>query len=164
MHSRCPEWVEAVRKRNLIWSYFFALSTTTSLKILGTFVPRRVFTQPGSKRDSPVGCVARPDLLRQRTPQGSDAASITARRGSHTGLAGGRSVGVPAAAATRCGCAAATRSDVVYDVVHVYRSGFFRLSDHLDRFTHSMAARRLRPPEDRLAIEAILHRRSLWPE
>jgi branched-chain amino acid aminotransferase len=51
-----------------------------------------------------------------------------------------------------------TRSDVVYDVVHVYRGGFFRLSDHLDRFTHSMAARRLRPPEDRLAIEAILHR------
>ena len=51
-----------------------------------------------------------------------------------------------------------TRSDAVYDVVHVFRGGFFRLDDHLDRFLHSMAARRLRPPEDRDAIAAILHR------
>ena len=51
-----------------------------------------------------------------------------------------------------------TRSDAVYDVVHVFRGGFFRLDDHLDRFMHSMQARRLRPPEDRAAIEAVLHR------
>ncbi len=51
-----------------------------------------------------------------------------------------------------------TRSDAVYDVVHVFRGGFFRLDDHLDRFVHSMAARRLKPPEDRDAIAAVLHR------
>ena len=51
-----------------------------------------------------------------------------------------------------------TRSDVVYDVVHVFKGGFFRLADHLDRFERSMAQRRIRPPEDRAAIEAILHR------
>jgi branched-chain amino acid aminotransferase len=51
-----------------------------------------------------------------------------------------------------------TRSDAVYDVVHVFRDGFFRLDDHLDRFVQSMQARRLRPPEDRAAIEAVLHR------
>jgi branched-chain amino acid aminotransferase len=50
-----------------------------------------------------------------------------------------------------------TRSDAVYDVVHVFQSGFFRLDDHLDRFMQSMRARRLSPPEDRTAIEAILH-------
>jgi branched-chain amino acid aminotransferase len=51
-----------------------------------------------------------------------------------------------------------TRSDAVYDVVHVFRSGFFRLEDHLDRFDRSMRARRLHLPEDRTAIDAILHR------
>ncbi len=51
-----------------------------------------------------------------------------------------------------------TRSDAVYDVVHVFRNGFFRLDDHLDRFAHSMAARRLKPPEDRAQIETALHR------
>ena len=51
-----------------------------------------------------------------------------------------------------------TRSDVVYDVVHVFDGCFFRLQDHLDRFELAMAKRRLRPPEDRTAIEAILHR------
>ncbi|HEV2673588.1 MAG TPA: aminotransferase class IV [Aliidongia sp.] len=51
-----------------------------------------------------------------------------------------------------------TRSDAVYDVVHVFRNGFFRLDDHLDRFQHSMARRRLNPGEDRATIEAILHR------
>lgn len=51
-----------------------------------------------------------------------------------------------------------TRSDAVYDVVHVFRNGFFRLDDHLDRFMHSMARRRLRPEEDRAAIEGVLHR------
>ena len=51
-----------------------------------------------------------------------------------------------------------TRSDAVYDVVHVFRNGFFRLDDHLDRFMNSMRSRRLAPPEDRTAIEAALHR------
>lgn len=51
-----------------------------------------------------------------------------------------------------------TRSDAVYDVVHVVDRGFFRLGDHLDRFVRSMERRRIRPPEDRAAIEAILHR------
>lgn len=51
-----------------------------------------------------------------------------------------------------------TRSDVVYDVVHVFENGFFRLADHLDRFTASMQARRLAPPESRDQMAAILHR------
>lgn len=51
-----------------------------------------------------------------------------------------------------------TRSDVVYDVVHVFEGGFFRLSDHLDRFGHAMQARRLKPSETRNEMEAILHR------
>jgi branched-chain amino acid aminotransferase len=51
-----------------------------------------------------------------------------------------------------------TRSDTTYDVVHVHGGGFFRLADHLDRFTASMARRRLAPPESRAQIEAILHR------
>jgi branched-chain amino acid aminotransferase len=50
-----------------------------------------------------------------------------------------------------------TRSDAVYDVVHVFRGGFFRLPDHLERFARSMAARRLAPPEDMARMEAILH-------
>ena len=51
-----------------------------------------------------------------------------------------------------------TRSDCVYDVVHVYKGGFFRLDDHLDRFARSMRERRLAPPETRAEIEAVLHR------
>ncbi len=51
-----------------------------------------------------------------------------------------------------------TRSDVTYDVVHVRHGGFFRLEDHLDRFTTSMAKRRLAPAEDRAAMEEALHR------
>jgi branched-chain amino acid aminotransferase len=51
-----------------------------------------------------------------------------------------------------------TRSDTVYDVVHVVEDGFFRLADHLDRFAASMRARRLAPPETRAEMEAILHR------
>jgi branched-chain amino acid aminotransferase len=51
-----------------------------------------------------------------------------------------------------------TRSDVVYDVVHVFNGAFFRLDDHLARFAHSMIARRLAPPEDLSAMRAILHR------
>lgn len=51
-----------------------------------------------------------------------------------------------------------TRSDVVYDVVHVWDGAFFRLNDHLDRFEASMAKRRLKIAEDRDAIAAVLHR------
>ena len=51
-----------------------------------------------------------------------------------------------------------TRSDAVYDVVHVFGGSFFRLSDHLDRFAASMRRRRLAPPENMVAIETILHR------
>ena len=51
-----------------------------------------------------------------------------------------------------------TRSDAVYDVVHVFNGHFFRLDDHLERFRHSMRARRLAPPEEPGAMEAILHR------
>ncbi|MDH3692671.1 MAG: aminotransferase class IV, partial [Gammaproteobacteria bacterium] len=38
-----------------------------------------------------------------------------------------------------------TRSDVTYDVVHVWKGNFFRLEDHLDRFQRSCAALRLDP-------------------
>lgn len=51
-----------------------------------------------------------------------------------------------------------TRSDAVYDVVHVFENGFYRLADHLDRFETSMRKRRLAPPESRAEMEAILHR------
>jgi len=51
-----------------------------------------------------------------------------------------------------------TRSDAVYDVVHVFEDGFYRLADHLDRFAVSMRTRRLAPPESRAQMEAILHR------
>jgi len=51
-----------------------------------------------------------------------------------------------------------TRSDAVYDVVHVFNGRFFRLADHLQRFSHSMQARRLAPPEDLATMEAVLHR------
>jgi branched-chain amino acid aminotransferase len=51
-----------------------------------------------------------------------------------------------------------TRSDVVYDVVHVWEGAFFRLADHLDRFHASMAKRRLKIAEDREGLAAVLHR------
>ena len=50
------------------------------------------------------------------------------------------------------------RSDTVYDVVHVLENAFFRLTDHLDRFAASMAARRLKPQESLADIDVILHR------
>ena len=49
-----------------------------------------------------------------------------------------------------------TRSDVTYDVVHVWKGGFFRLEDHLDRFEHSCEALRLQLPHDRDRIREIL--------
>ena len=51
-----------------------------------------------------------------------------------------------------------TRSDVVYDVVHVWQHRFFRLEDHLDRFAASMAKRQLAIAEDRGGIADVLHR------
>ena len=49
-----------------------------------------------------------------------------------------------------------TRSDAVYDVVHVRDGRFFRLDDHLARFERSMARRRIAIPEDRDALKDIL--------
>ena len=42
-------------------------------------------------------------------------------------------------------------------MVHVFEDGFFRLEDHLDRFTASMKKRRIAVPEDRARIADILH-------
>ena len=39
-----------------------------------------------------------------------------------------------------------TRSDVTYDVVHVWKGSFFRLEDHLDRFLRSCEKLRLSAP------------------
>lgn len=39
-----------------------------------------------------------------------------------------------------------TRSDVTYDVVHVWNGAFFRLDDHLRRFQRSLECLRLKPP------------------
>ena len=49
-----------------------------------------------------------------------------------------------------------TRSDVTYDVVHVWQGRFFRLQDHLDRFATSCAKLRLDPGVDRDALGNIL--------
>ena len=49
-----------------------------------------------------------------------------------------------------------TRSDVTYDVAHVWNGRFFRLEHHLDRFTASMATLRMDPGHDRDGLRAIL--------
>lgn len=49
-----------------------------------------------------------------------------------------------------------TRSDVTYDVVHVWRGSFFRLADHLARFEASVRGLRMSLPLDRGAVPAIL--------
>lgn len=49
-----------------------------------------------------------------------------------------------------------TRSDVTYDVVHVWDGSFFRLDDHLDRFAASMQGLRMSLDLDRAAIAGIL--------
>ncbi len=51
-----------------------------------------------------------------------------------------------------------TRSDVTYDVVHVWDGGFFRLDDHLDRFERSLSHMRLTPPYSRNDMKTILDR------
>lgn len=48
------------------------------------------------------------------------------------------------------------KSDVTYDVVHVWHGGFFRLRDHLDRFWRSMAGLRMSIPYDQAAVTEIL--------
>ena len=49
-----------------------------------------------------------------------------------------------------------TRSDVTYDVVHVWQGRFFRLEDHLQRFERSCAALRLDPQLSRAQMRTIL--------
>jgi branched-chain amino acid aminotransferase len=49
------------------------------------------------------------------------------------------------------------KSDVTYDVVHVWGGAFFRLDHHLDRFERSMAGLRMSIDQDRAGIAAILH-------
>ncbi len=48
------------------------------------------------------------------------------------------------------------RSDATYDVVHVWKGGFFRLDDHLDRFERSLAALHMTPGMSRAEVAAIL--------
>jgi branched-chain amino acid aminotransferase len=58
-------------------------------------------------------------------------------------------------------------ADMTYDVVHVWRGGFFRLEDHLDRFFASCTGLRLNPPLDRDALRRLLAdlvRRSTLPD
>lgn len=58
-------------------------------------------------------------------------------------------------------------ADMTYDVVHVWRGGFFRLEDHLDRFFASCAGLRLNPPQDRAGLRRLLAdlvRRSTLPD
>lgn len=49
-----------------------------------------------------------------------------------------------------------SRSDVTYDVVHVWDGRFFRLEQHLDRFAASMASLRMTPPLDRDGLRQVL--------
>jgi branched-chain amino acid aminotransferase len=48
------------------------------------------------------------------------------------------------------------RSDVTYDVVHVWKGSFFRLEDHLDRFERGVAALRMQLPHTREGVGEIL--------
>ncbi len=49
-----------------------------------------------------------------------------------------------------------TRSDVTYDVVHVWDGKFFRLEQHLDRFLRSIGKLRMNLPVDRDGLRRIL--------
>jgi branched-chain amino acid aminotransferase len=49
-----------------------------------------------------------------------------------------------------------SRSDVTYDVVHVWKGRFFRLEDHLERFERSVAGLRMKLPHSREGISEIL--------
>ena len=48
------------------------------------------------------------------------------------------------------------KSDVTYDVVHVWDGGFFRLADHLDRFWNSMDGLRMSIPHAKDEVAEIL--------
>jgi len=48
------------------------------------------------------------------------------------------------------------RSDATYDVVHVWRGAFFRLSEHLDRFFDSMVSLRLNCGYSKSEVASIL--------
>jgi branched-chain amino acid aminotransferase len=48
-------------------------------------------------------------------------------------------------------------SDATYDVAHVWRGRFFRLSDHLDRFEASCRALRLAPGVSRERMREVMH-------
>ncbi|UYN97290.1 MAG: aminotransferase class IV [Enhydrobacter sp.] len=48
------------------------------------------------------------------------------------------------------------RSDVTYDVVHVWRGSFFRLDDHLERFENSMKGLRMSLAQSRADIAGIM--------
>ena len=48
------------------------------------------------------------------------------------------------------------RSDVTYDVAHVWKGSFFRLEDHLDRFERSIAGLRMVLPLGRGEVRGIL--------
>jgi branched-chain amino acid aminotransferase len=50
-----------------------------------------------------------------------------------------------------------TRSDCTYDVVHVWEGRFFRLAEHLDRFTANLRRLRLDPGLDRAGIQDVLN-------
>jgi len=50
-----------------------------------------------------------------------------------------------------------TRSDITYDVVHVWEGKFFRIDDYLDRFMVSVEKLRLDIPQSRDEIKRILH-------
>lgn len=50
-----------------------------------------------------------------------------------------------------------TRSDVVYDVVHVWDGAFFRLDDYLQRFAQSMAKMRLSVDQTPDEMRQIIH-------
>ena len=49
-----------------------------------------------------------------------------------------------------------SRSDVTYDVVHVWKGAFFRLEDHMERFERSCAALRLDSGLDRTGLHRVL--------
>ena len=49
-----------------------------------------------------------------------------------------------------------TRSDVTYDVVHVWKGAFFRLDDHLARFQASVKGLRLTLPFDGAGLKREL--------
>ena len=48
------------------------------------------------------------------------------------------------------------RSDVTYDVAHVWKGSFFRLEDHLERFQRSAAALHMTLPHTRESLREIL--------